>query len=136
VFDRLTASYNISVLIVLKLLLMSSRTEENTFITPPSGDFSIPLLPHGGFGNIACLDADASAPEQGPFPDPDLGTLFSSESEVQEDVRGERELLARTTRWQQAHCFWKFIKLHCRVHFSTHLFLPCVRGKSQVSSLS
>lgn len=68
---------------------MSSRTEENTFATPPSGDFPIPLPPPGGFDDIACLDTNAPAPEQGPFPDPDLGTLFSSESEAQEDVRGE-----------------------------------------------
>jgi hypothetical protein len=68
---------------------MSSRTEENTFVTPPSGDFPIPLPPPGGFDDIACLDTNAPAPEQGPFPDPDLGTLFSSESEAQEDVRGE-----------------------------------------------
>jgi hypothetical protein len=31
-----------------------------------------------------------------------LGTLFSSESEAQEDVRGKKEFLFRTMRWQQA----------------------------------
>ncbi|XP_069684721.1 uncharacterized protein [Periplaneta americana] len=62
-------------------------TEENAFVTPPSGDFPIPLPPPGGFDDIACLDTDTPAPEQGPFPDPDLGTLFSSESDAQEDVR-------------------------------------------------
>ncbi|PSN45203.1 hypothetical protein C0J52_07148 [Blattella germanica] len=62
-------------------------TEENAFVTPPSADFPIPLPPPGRFDDIPCLDTDASAPEQGPFPDPDLGTLFSSESEAQEDVR-------------------------------------------------
>jgi hypothetical protein len=69
---------------------MPFRTEENTFVNPPSGDFPIPLPPPGGFDDIACLDTNAPAPEHGPFPDPDLGTLFSSESEAQEDVRGEK----------------------------------------------
>jgi hypothetical protein len=47
------------------------------------------LPPPGGFDDIACLDTNTPVPEQGSFPDPDLGTLFSSVSEAQDDVRGE-----------------------------------------------
>jgi len=86
------------VLTVLKLTFIIYRSEENAFVTPPSGDFPIPLPPPGGFDDIACLD---TAPEQGPFPDPDLGTLFSSESEAQEDVTGKKELLSAMTVWMQ-----------------------------------
>jgi hypothetical protein len=50
-----------------------------------------------------------TAPEQGPFPDPDLGTLFSSESEAQEDVTGKKEFLSVTTAWQQPYYLQKFI---------------------------
>ena len=85
-------------LTVLKLIFIIYRSEENAFVTPPSGDFPIPLPPPGGFDDLACLD---TAPEQGPFPDPDLGTLFSSESEAQEDVTGKKELLSLTTVWKQ-----------------------------------
>jgi hypothetical protein len=94
------------VLRVLKMIFIIYRSEENAFVTPPSGDFPIPLPPPGGFDDIACLD---TAPEQGPFPDPDLGTLFSSESEVQEDVTGKKELLFVTTGWQKSYQLWKFI---------------------------
>lgn len=91
---------------VLKLIFIIYRSEENAFVTAPSGDFPIPLPPPGGFDDIACLDA---APEQGPFPDPDLGTLFSSESEVQEDVTGKEELLFLTTGQQKPCKLQKFI---------------------------
>jgi hypothetical protein len=86
------------VLTFLKLIFAIYRSEENAFVTPPAGDFPIPLPPPGGFDDIACLD---TAPEQGPFPDPDLGTLFSNESEAQEDVTGKREFLCVTTVWKQ-----------------------------------
>jgi hypothetical protein len=87
---------------LFKLLFESCRNEENTFVNPPPGDFPIPLPPPGGFDDMACLDTGAPAPEQGPLPDPDLGTLFSSESEAHEDVRGKKVLLFRRMRWQQA----------------------------------
>ncbi|KAJ9574660.1 hypothetical protein L9F63_008192, partial [Diploptera punctata] len=62
-------------------------TEENAFVTPPSADFPIPLPPPGRYDDISCLDTDTNATDPVPFPDPDLGTLFSSDTETQEDVR-------------------------------------------------
>ncbi|XP_063243702.1 uncharacterized protein LOC134542986 [Bacillus rossius redtenbacheri] len=52
-----------------------------------TSDYPIPLPPPGGFEDFGCLDPETPAVEHGPFPESDIGSLFSAETTLQEDVR-------------------------------------------------
>nr|CAD7449085.1 unnamed protein product [Timema bartmani] len=60
--------------------------DENSFGSPPASEYPIPL-PGPVFDDLGCLDSDPPAIEAGPFPESDLGTLFSTEACSQDDVR-------------------------------------------------
>nr|CAD7404849.1 unnamed protein product [Timema cristinae] len=60
--------------------------DENSFGSPPTSEYPIPL-PGPVFDDLGCLDSDPPPIEAGPFPESDLGTLFSTEACSQDDVR-------------------------------------------------
>nr|CAD7260443.1 unnamed protein product [Timema shepardi] len=68
------------------LLNVVKRNDENSFGSPPASEYPIPL-PGPVFDDLGCLDSDPPPIEAGPFPESDLGTLFSTEACSQDDVR-------------------------------------------------
>ncbi|XP_049763411.1 uncharacterized protein LOC126092050 [Schistocerca cancellata] len=70
----------------LEVMGIENTWVDDGFTSPPNSDYAIPLPAPTGFDDVSCLDA-AQNTESGPFPETDLGMLFSNENETSDDVK-------------------------------------------------